>query len=36
MFIYQGSVVANFWGQNGRQYKIPVQALQGACETGNY
>ena len=24
MFIYQGSVVANFLGQNGRQYKIPV------------
>lgn len=24
MFIYQGSVIANFLGQNGRQYKIPV------------
>ena len=24
MFIYQGNVVANFLGQNGRQYKIPV------------
>ena len=24
MFIYQGSVVANFLGQNGKQYKIPV------------
>ena len=24
MFIYQGSVVANFLGQSGRQYKIPV------------
>lgn len=24
MSIYQGSVVANFLGQNGRQYKIPV------------
>ena len=24
MFIYQGSVIANFLGQNGRQYRIPV------------
>lgn len=24
MFIYQGSIIANFLGQNGRQYKIPV------------
>ncbi len=24
MFIYQGSVITNFLGQNGRQYKIPV------------
>ena len=24
MFIYQGSVIANFLGQNGQQYKIPV------------
>ena len=24
MFIYQGSVIANFLGQNGRQYTIPV------------
>ena len=24
MFIYQGSIIANFLGQNGKQYKIPV------------
>ena len=24
MFIYQGSIIQNFLGQNGRQYKIPV------------
>ena len=24
MFIYQGSIIANFLGQNGKQYRIPV------------